>query len=92
MTVETEEREWAGLMADGVGVAFREPLHLNGDVRVVSRENHVLTVLPPLHQSHGEGKDLAQEDGDAAGAVHLAQGRDLDDRSSTQNKGTSCQS
>lgn len=71
-----------------VGVAS---LHLDRDVRVVSGEDHVLAFLPPLHQGHGEGEDLAQEHGDAARTVDLTDGRNLDDRSSTQNKGTSGQ-
>lgn len=59
--------------------------HLHRDVGVVSREDQVLALLPPLHQRHGEGEDLAQEHGDAAGTVDLADGRNLDGGSSAHN-------
>lgn len=56
-------------------------LHLDGDVRVVSGQDHVLALLPPLDQSHRKCKDLAEEDQTAARPVHLTVRGNLDDGS-----------
>lgn len=46
---------------------------------VVSRQDDVTPLLPPLNQRHWKGEDLAEEDQAAARAVHLAVRGDLDD-------------
>lgn len=46
---------------------------------VVSRQDDVTPLLPPLNKRHRKGEDLAEENQAAARAVHLAVGGDLDD-------------
>ena len=53
--------------------------HLYWDVGVVPGQHHVPALLPPLHQSHRECKDLAEERQATSCPVHLAVGGHLDD-------------
>ncbi len=46
---------------------------------VVSGQDDVATLLPPLDQSHRERKDLTEEDQTAACPIHLTVGGHLND-------------
>lgn len=52
-----------------------EGAHLDGDVGVVPRQQHLGAVLPPLDGRHGVGEDLAAEDDVLAGDVPGVVGR-----------------
>lgn len=78
--MQRREKEKVSVTAPRLGVAAGcTGPDLDGDVRVVPRQDDVPSLLPPLNQCHWEGKDLAEEDQAAARPVHLALGRDLDD-------------
>lgn len=62
------------------GQRAERQVYLDRDVRVISRQNDVSSILSPLNQSHRKRKDLTEEQQAAARPVQLALRRDLDDR------------
>lgn len=64
---------WLHLTRSVVGYLYR-------DVRVVSWKDDIAAVLPPLHEGHWIGKDLAQQCHAASCYVHMVMWGHLDDR------------